>query len=98
MLLVWRGPSESTARATAMRDLAMLERQLAELDARLPDDGTVRLAFACAEIDEPADENDSEERRRLRELLGQLLASADEQPLGQRDGIATQSDFASGGS
>jgi len=98
MLLVWRGESEAAARAIAMRDLARLERQLAELDARLPDDGTVRLAFACAEIDEPAGSDDLGERRRLRELLGRLLASSSESPLGQRDGIGTPSDLASGGS
>ena len=57
MVLVWHGdrPSDRGAHA-AMRDLARLERQLAEQDERLPDDGSVRVAFACAEIDDDADE------------------------------------------
>jgi adenylate cyclase len=99
VLLVWRGGSEAAVRATAMRDLARLERQLAELDARLPDDGTVRLAFACAEIDSAdAGANDPEGRRRLRELLGQQLSSSNEWPLARRGDIVTESDTASGGS
>ena len=40
-----------TRRAAAARDLARLERNLAEQDARLPDDGTVQLAFGSGEID-----------------------------------------------
>ena len=55
MVLVWHGESEAAARTAAMHDLARLERQLAEYDARLPDDGSVRIAFACAEIDDGGD-------------------------------------------
>jgi hypothetical protein len=73
---MWPGGSEKTARNAATRDLARLERTLAEQDARLPDDGTVRLAFACAEID-----NDSAP---LHELIGRALASSTEWKLAER--------------
>lgn len=76
VVLMWHGGSERTARNAATRDLARLERTLAEQDARLPDDGTVRLAFACAEID-----NDSAP---LHELIGRSLASSTEWTLAQR--------------
>jgi CHASE2 domain-containing sensor protein len=85
MVLVWHGESESAARAAAQRDLARLERQLAEHDARLPDDGSVRLAFACAEIDDKVDDPDRGKCLRLRELIGQVLASSSEVPLARRD-------------
>jgi hypothetical protein len=76
VVLMWHGGSEKTARTAATRDLARLERTLAEQDARLPDDGTVRLAFACAEID-----NDSAP---LHELIGRALASSTEWKLAER--------------
>jgi adenylate cyclase len=85
MMLVWKGDSEDTARGTAMRDLARLERQLAEQDPDMPADGSVRLAFACAEINDSDDESDLGERVRLRELVGRVLASPDERPLAQRN-------------
>lgn len=76
VVLMWPGGSEKTVRNAATRDLARLERTLAEQDARLPDDGTVRLAFACAEID-----NDSAP---LHELIGRALASSTEWKLAER--------------
>lgn len=85
MVLVWHGESESVVRAAAQRDLARLERQLAEHDARLPDDGSVRLAFACAEVDDQIADPDRGKRLRLRELIGQVLASSSEVPLARRD-------------
>jgi len=84
MVLVWHGEAESAVRAAAMHDLARLERQLAEQDARLPDDGSVRLTFGCAEIDDEADDSSRGGRLWLRELVGEVLASATELPLAQR--------------
>jgi CHASE2 domain-containing sensor protein len=98
MVLVWHGGSEAVARSAATRDLARLERELARQDARLPDDGTVRLAFACAEIDDGADESDRGERRRLSELVGRVLASATEWPLARRDATFDRAGVESGGS
>ena len=96
MLLVWRGESEAAARAAALHDLARLERQLAAHDARLPDDGTVRIALACAEIDDRVADDDLGERRRLRRMLGELLASSNEVPLSRRDGSASEPGATSG--
>ena len=50
VVLMWHGESEAAARQSAARDLTRLERTLAEQDARLPDDGTVKLAFGSGEI------------------------------------------------
>ena len=97
MLLVWHGETEAAARTAAMGDLARLERQLAEHDERLPDDGSVRLAFACAEIDDDADDSDRGERRRLRELVGQVLASPSECPLARRAALLRTADVTEGG-
>jgi hypothetical protein len=83
MMLVWHGDSEEAARTTAMRDLSRLERQLAEQDPDMPADGSVRLAFACVEINDSDDDSDRGERLRLRELVGQVLASPNERPLAQ---------------
>ena len=41
----------------------------------MPADGSVRLAFACVEINDSDDDSDRGERLRLRELVGQVLAS-----------------------
>ena len=98
MVLVWHGETEAAARAAARHDLARLERQLAEYDARLSDDGSVRLAFACAEIDDGADDSDRGERRRLRDLVGQVVAAASESPLAQRTVFFDPADVSSGGS
>jgi adenylate cyclase len=98
MVLVWHGASEDEARAAAMHDLARLERQLAEYDARLPDDGSVRVAFACAEIDDGVGGSDRGERLRLRELVGQAVASSTELPLARRTAFFDHPDVSSGGS
>jgi len=98
MVLVWHGESETAARTAAMRDLARLEQELAEQDARLPDDGSVRLAFACAELDDNAEDSARGERPRLCELVGQVLAATTEWPLARRGPFAVQTDVSSGGS
>ena len=98
MVLVWHGETEAAARAAARHDLARLEQQLAEYDARLPDDGSVRLAFACAEIDDGADDSDRGERRRLRDLVGQAVAATGESPLARRTVFLDPADASSGGS
>jgi CHASE2 domain-containing sensor protein len=98
MVLVWHGESEAAARSAAMHDLARLERELAELDRRLPDDGTVRLAFACAEIDGTAGGCDRERTRHLHDFIGAVLASSREWPLARRDAFAAGNDVSSGGS
>ncbi|MGB5131201.1 MAG: CHASE2 domain-containing protein [Steroidobacteraceae bacterium] len=79
VVLMWHGEDEVAACRTAANDLTRLERYLAELDARLPDDGTVRLAFATGEI-----EGARGRSRMLHELIGELLASTTESPLAQR--------------
>ena len=98
MVLVWHGETEAEARAAAMNDLGRLERQLAEYDARLPDDGTVRLAFACAEIDDGAAVSDRDARLHLRELIGRTLASSNEQPIARRRRCSILQTLSSGGS
>ena len=85
MILVWHGPSGQAARDAASRDLARLERELAEQDARLPDDGEVLVAFACAELEEGAGAADSSRRATLRDLFGRVLAAAEERPLARRE-------------
>ena len=97
MVLVWHGENEAAVRANALQDLARLERQLAEHDARLPDDGTVRLAFACSEIEDSVVTNDLGERWRLRELIGRLLVTSTEVPLSRRDALVAARDAATGG-
>ncbi len=97
MVLVWHGETEAAARGAARHDLARLERQLAEYDARLPDDGSVRLAFACSEIDDGADDSDRGERRRLRDLVGQVVAATSEAPLARRTEFFDGADVSSGG-
>ena len=84
VVLMWHGEDEEAARAVATNDLARLERTLAEQDARLPDDGTVRLAISFAEIVADPGSPDRGRRRQLHELLGQILGSPAEWPLAQR--------------
>jgi hypothetical protein len=84
VVLIWHGTSEAAASTAARRDLARLERQLAEYDAALPDDGSVRIACASAEIDDGVAEHDRGERLRLRELIGRAVASSAELPLARR--------------
>jgi hypothetical protein len=98
MVLVWHGESEIAAREAALHDLARLERQLAEHGARLPDDGSVRVAFACTEIDDADDDSDRGERLRLRDMIGRLLAASVEQPLSRREALPVQRGGAGGGS
>jgi CHASE2 domain-containing sensor protein len=97
MILIWHGGSAAAARAAALDDLARLERELAEYDERLPDDGTVLLAFGCAQIDDGARPFDDAERLRLRDLMGRTLASSTEWPLTQRGMISAGTASASGG-
>jgi adenylate cyclase len=82
VVLMWHGESEADARAAAARDLTRLERNIAELDARLPDDGTVQLAFGSGEI--TAAPGDARHLLPLHILIGQVLASATEWPLARR--------------
>jgi adenylate cyclase len=96
MMLVWHGDSEAAARGAAMRDLVRLERQLAEDDPDMPEDGSVRLAFACVEIDDGDQSSDRGERLRLHELVGRVLASPTESPLARCNEIATSSGVLSG--
>ena len=96
MVLVWHGDSEGAARAAALHDLARLEQELAAYDARLPDDGSVRLAFACAEIDDAAEGSAQAERLRLRELVGRVLATSTEGPLARREALSIPTDVAPG--
>ncbi len=72
VVLMWHGESEADARTAAAHDLARLERNLAGQDARLPDDGTVRLAFGAGE---------TAGGWPLHVLIGQVLASSNEWPL-----------------
>ena len=97
MVLVWHGNSEDSVRTSAMRDLGRLERQLAEYDERLPDDGSVRLAFACAEVDDDTDDLDLGRRLRLRDLIGRALATPTELPLARREAFAVHSNDSPGG-
>ena len=60
-------------------------RYLAELDARLPDDGSVRLAFACTELDAGDAVRERGLSWRLGELIGQVLASSIERPLARME-------------
>ena len=96
VVLMWHGESEGAAREAASSDLARLERSLAEQDARLPDDGTVRLAFATGEIARAACQRDGQPLLPLHVLIGRVLASATEWPLAQRSIDALQPAAAKG--
>jgi CHASE2 domain-containing sensor protein len=91
MILVWHGTSAAQARDAALHDLGRLERDLAGYDARLPDDGSVLLAFDCAEVGAGAGPC-----VRLHDLLGRLLACTVECPLTRRDTIAAASGVSPG--
>ncbi len=84
VVLMWHGESEADARKSAALDLTRLERSLAEQDARLPDDGTVRLAFGAGEIAGSVKAAAAAGHSPLHVLIGQVLASATEWPLAQR--------------
>lgn len=97
MVLVWHGDTEAAVRQFARADLTRLEGYLAELDARLPDDGSVRLAFACTEIDEGASLADPGLSLGLSERLGQVLAASVEHPLARLEVVSIQADSSSAG-
>ncbi len=97
MILVWHGGNAATASAAALADLGRLERELAEYDERLPDDGSVLLAFARARIDDGPGASGDEERLRLRELIGRVLATPTESPLTRRGAISAATDSSPGG-
>jgi adenylate cyclase len=80
VMLMWRGESEAAARTSAAGDLARLEQDLEAQDARLPDDGTVRLAFGAAEITTDAGHG-GKGFKELHALIGEVLASAEDRPL-----------------
>jgi CHASE2 domain-containing sensor protein len=84
IVLMWHGESAPAVRQAAMNDLARLERSLAEQDARLPDDGTIRIAFDAAEIVYDAESAKQDGRWQLHELVGRVLSSTTEWPLAQR--------------
>ena len=90
VVLMWHGETEASAREAASSDLARLERSLAEQDARLPDDGTVRLAFATGELARAPGEVEGRQPLPLHVLIGRVLASAVEWPLAQRSIDALQ--------
>jgi hypothetical protein len=82
VVLMWHGESEAEAREAAVKDLARLEKDIAEQDVRLPDDGTVRLAFGSAEI--ATDAAGATAHKPLHILIGEVLASSTEWTLAQR--------------
>jgi adenylate cyclase len=84
VVLMWHGESEAEAREAAVKDLARLEKDIAEQDVRLPDDGTVRLAFGSAEISTGADAARATVHKPLHILIGEVLASSTEWTLAQR--------------
>ncbi len=88
MVLIWHGGTEGAVRRSAKADLKRLERYLAEMDARLPDDGSVRLAFACSEIDDGDSSSDRGLSLRLSERLGRVLATSVERPLAKLDVVS----------
>jgi CHASE2 domain-containing sensor protein len=98
MVLVWHGESEAAARSVAMRDLARLQRDLTGEDNPLPDDGAVRVAFECAEIEDAVGGSDRRDRPRLRELIGRVLTSSDERPLARSEAFGARLDVFPGGS
>lgn len=92
MVLVWHGGTEGKVRRSARADLTRLEKYLAELDARLPDDGSVRLAFACTEVDDGSSPDASGLSLRLSERIGEVLALTVERPLARAEIVAGTAD------
>ena len=81
-----------------MHDLARLEQELARYDAQLSDDGSVRVAFACAEIDDEAGAGSAGAARlRLHDLVGRVLASPAEAPLARHAELLSREDLQPGG-
>jgi len=91
VVLMWHGASDAAARAAAVKDLSRLEQELAWQDARLPDDGTVRLAFGSGEIATDADPAGGAIHKSLHRLIGEVLASTAESTLGKRSIVGLQS-------
>ncbi len=84
VVLMWHGESEAEAREAAIKDLARLEKDIAKQDVRLPDDGTVRLAFGSAAIAVATDAAGAPAHKPLHILIGEVLASSVDWPLAQR--------------
>ena len=97
MVLVWHSETEDAARKSAESDLSRLTRYLAELDERLPDDGSVRMAFACTELDAGAALAERGLSWRLGELVGQVLATSLERPLARMEVASIHVDSEPGG-
>lgn len=96
MVLVWHGDSGAAVRKSAKTDLTRLARYLAELDARLPDDGSVRVAFAATKLDNNALVADTGVSLRLSEMVGRVLSSSIEHPLAQMNALADPADSSPG--
>jgi CHASE2 domain-containing sensor protein len=97
MVLVWHSETEDAARKSAEADLSRLTRYLAELDARLPDDGSVRMAFACTELEAGDAVTERGLSWRLGELIGQVLATSIERPLARMEVASIHVDSGPGG-
>ena len=87
-VLVWHGASRITVLEAATRDLGRLEAQMAFDDTDVSDDDGVRVAFAAAEIEDGA-EGVVGARRRLYDLLGEVLGSSAERPLARKKELIT---------
>lgn len=85
MVLVWKGADQATAARIAIRELDALHAQFNADDARLDDDGMVKVCLVAAEIDDGRDNSDRGERLRLREVLGRVLNAPGEWPLCARN-------------
>ena len=97
MVLVWHSETEDAARKSAEADLSRLTGYLAELDERLPDDGSVRMAFVCTELDAGAALTERGLSWRLGELVGQALATTVEHPLARVEVASIHVDSEPGG-
>lgn len=82
-VLVWTAPDRDSVTATAERELDALHAHLAGHDEVLPDDGSVRVAYAISHAAES--ESASTTRARVRATLGDLIRRAEERPLSARN-------------
>ena len=89
-VLIWHGATARAAREAAVHDLSRLATQLAKQDLRLPDDGSVCVAFACVEAAEVGADSELGDRRRLHEIVGEVLAASTERPLAQQSEMTLQ--------
>ncbi len=78
MVLIWHGETKAVAYQRAQADLSRLNTQLTALDARLSDRGHVLVTYCHADIDDANHSIQHGDSKKIRELLGQLLTSADE--------------------